>query len=158
VFTSNGGDAQSQPDNESVGGGIGDGAEPLPGPRNQQISPPGTAQKQPKPSAQEWKSVRAVGFGFSVPGVFVDNEVRGTGSEAGKWSGVGTIEVLFGDDWYSGSFGDKPGAENEPVECSGIFGERTTVRDAKQVEVCFGEVMAVLFVHCWARPTSEWSV
>jgi hypothetical protein len=77
----------------------------------------------------------------------VDNEVRGTGSEAGKWSGVGTIEVLFGDDWYSGSFGDKPGAENEPVECSGIMGERTTVRDAKQVEVCFGEVLAVLFVH-----------
>lgn len=126
-------------------GGIGDGAEPLPGAEEPTYE--GTWHGPDVPitncPGMEWVEVDAGTFGFSVPADFVENEVQGIDSQIGEWSGGNNIVVSYDYGWYSGSRSTTPGAENDTVDFTGIVGERTVVREGgtKLVSVLFPEVV-----------------
>jgi hypothetical protein len=160
VSTASNSDAQSESDNDSadndsadndepipveLDGGIGDGAEPLPGAEEPEDTGTwhGAEVAETNCPGTEWARVQASAFSFSVPADFVDNEAQGIDSEVAMWSGGNNIEVLFDYGWYSGSSSDSPGAENETVDYSGIAGEQTVFRDAMQVGVYFDEVAVI---------------
>lgn len=129
-------------------GGIGDGAQPLPGaeepdetgtwhgPEVAETNCPGTT----------WTRVQASAFSFSVPADFVDDQVQGIDSEVGQWSNGTGIEVSYDYGWYSYSLAEAAGAEVEDVDYSGIVGQFAVVRasetaaDTNSVGVYFPEV------------------
>lgn len=155
VSTASDADARSQSDTDSADGdepipverdgGIGDSAEPFPGAEEPEDTGTwhGAQVAETNCPGKEWTRVQASAFSFSVPADFVDNEAQGIDSEVGMWSGGNNIEVLFDYGWYSGSISDTPGAENEPVDYSGIIGEQTIVSDGMQVGVYFDEVAVI---------------
>ncbi len=160
VEAADGGDAQSQTDTSQTDaatsdepipvepdGGIGDGAEPLPGAEEpvDEGTWHGEEVAVTNCPGTEWKRVQASAFSFSVPADFFENDVQPIDSEVGVWTGGNKIEVTYDYGWYSGSIRDMPGAENEAVDYSGIVGERTIIRDGegKSVGIYFGEVAEI---------------
>jgi len=125
-------------------GGIGDGAEPLPGVEVPEDTGTwhGAEVAETNCPGMEWKRIEASAFSFSVPVDFVESDVQPIDSEVGVWTGGNQIEVFFDYGWYSGEISGTPGAENESIDYSGITGEQTILRDRepKQVGVFFGEV------------------
>lgn len=128
-------------------GGIGDGAEPLPGAEDPVDKGTWHGEEVAVTNCPDmkWKRVQASEFSFSVPADFVESDVQGIDSEVGVWTGGNNIEVNFDYGWYSGSISDVAGAETEPILYSGIGGEQTIVRDTSQtfVEVYFDNVKEV---------------
>jgi hypothetical protein len=126
-------------------GGIGDGAEPLPGAEEPVYE--GTWHGPDVPPTNcpgmEWVRVDAGTFSFSLPSDFTEVDVQGIDSQIGEWVGGNNIVVSFDYGWYSGSLSAQPGAENEPVDFTGIVGERTVIRDGadKYVSILFPEVV-----------------
>lgn len=129
-------------------GGIGDGAEPLPGANEPEETGTwhGAEVAVTNCPGMEWVRVQASAFSFSVPADFVDDEVQGIDSEVGQWSNGSGIEVSYDYGWYSYSLAEAAGAEVEDVDYSGIVGQFAVVRaaetaaDTNSVGVYFPEV------------------
>ena len=128
-------------------GGIGDGAEPLPGAEEPEDTGTwhGAQVAETNCPGMTWMRVQANAFSFSVPADFVASDIQPIDSEVGLWTGGNGIEVLYDYGWYSGSFENTPGSETEPIDYSGIAGAQTIVRegDRKFVGVFFDEVAVV---------------
>ncbi len=128
-------------------GGIGDGAEPLPGAETPEDTGTwhGAEVAETNCPRTEWKRVEASAFSFSVPVDFTEADVQPIDSEVGVWAGGNNIEVSYDYGWYSGSINSTPGAENEPIDYSGITGELTIVRadGESMIGVLFPEVVVV---------------
>ena len=137
-------DGGDQPIPVEPDGGIGDGAEPLPGAEEpvDEGTWHGAEVAVTNCPGMDWQRVQASAFSFSVPADFAENDVQPIDSEVGVWTGGNKIEVTYDYGWYSGSIRDMPGAENEPVDYSGIIGEQTIIRDTegKSVGIFFDEV------------------
>jgi len=125
-------------------GGIGDGAEPIPGADDpvDEGTWHGAEVAETNCPGTEWQRVQASAFSFSVPADFVEDDVNGVDSEVGIWTGGNKVEVSYDYGWYSGSLGAMEGAENEAIDYSGFVGQQTILRDDPQkwVAVYFGQV------------------
>lgn len=125
-------------------GGIGDGAQPLPGAEEPVDDGTwhGAEVAETNCPGVEWQRVQASAFSFSVPADFVDNQAQGVDSEVGIWTGGNKVEVTYDYGWYSGNLSTMEGAVNEPIDYSGIVGQQTVIRDmpGKHVSVYFGQV------------------
>lgn len=152
----NDGGAQSQPAIENgdgtpipvePDGGIGDGAEPLPGADEPADTGTwhGAEVAETNCPGTEWKRVEARAFSFSVPADFGESDAQPIDSEIGIWTGGNNLEVLYDYGWYSGSLASIPDAENEPIDYSGVVGELSIVRsgDPMMIGVFFPEVRVV---------------
>lgn len=113
-------------------GGIGDGAEPLPGAEDPEETGTwhGAEVAETNCPGVEWQRVEASAFTFSVPTTFANDQVQGIDSEVGQWSNGAGIEVSYDYGWYSYSIAEAAGAEVEEVDYSGVLGQFAVVRAA----------------------------
>ena len=127
-------------------GGIGDGAEPLPGAEGDDDAGTwhGAQVAETNCPGTTWQRVEASDFSFSVPSDFVDQAPQGIDSEIGQWSNDAGIDVFYDYGWYSGSIASSPGAVVEPIDYSGIAGTQTIVTgEPNQMQVFFDEVTVI---------------
>ena len=128
-------------------GGIGDGAEPLPGAEPDDVSGDwhGAELAVTNCPGVEFRRVEASAFSFSVPVEFTDQAPQGVDSEVGQWSTDG-IDVFYDYGWYSGPVADLAGADVTAIDYSGIEGDLAVItptgspEGAGTVAVFFPEV------------------
>ena len=140
------GGAGDEPIPIEADGGIGDGAEPLPGARENETEGTwhGAQVAETNCPGTTWQRVAASAFSFSVPDDFVDQAPQGVDSEVGQWSNGAGVDVFYDYGWYSGSMADTPGAVVEPIDYSGIIGTQTMVAgQPNMMQVFFDEVEVI---------------
>jgi hypothetical protein len=131
-------------------GGIGDGAEPLPGAQEStdQGTWHGAVVAETNCPGVTWQRVQASAFSFSVPSDFTETQVQPIDSEVGVWTNSAGIEVSFDYGWYSGSISEMTGAVVEAIDYSGFRGELAILKavgaevTTNMVGVYFGELLA----------------
>lgn len=127
-------DAPSQGDDAPIpvepDGGIGDGAEPLPGAEEPSSDGDwhGAQVAETNCPGTEFKRIQASEFSFSLPVEFAATDEVGIDSEVGFFEADG-FEVTYDFGWYSGDFASLPVDESAEIDYSGVLGEFAVVRD-----------------------------
>jgi len=111
-------------------GGIGDGAEPLPGAEEPADEGDwhGAQVAETNCPGTDFVRIEASDFSFSLPSSFVATDEKGIDSEVGFYEADG-FEVTYDYGWYSNDLAGLPADEVVEIEYSGVFGDSVVVRN-----------------------------
>jgi hypothetical protein len=112
-------------------GGIGDGAEPLPGAEEEPETGDWHGADLATTNCPGTAFVRAEAemFSFSIPDDFTNSNVQGIDSEVAEWTN-GSITLMYDYGWYSGSPEGNPSTtDTAQIDYSGVAGVKVGAED-----------------------------